>query len=138
PALLDLLDHVAERLVRRADQVRPLLALGEALREREFQELVHAPEDRREGAAREPLVLLVEEAERDEVRRLELGRPRLLGRLRLVAAGRPDLPEALEEFFFQVWGFSAFRRRTLEGNLFLDTRMAGPRLRLRLVSHARR
>src|SRR5438046_2378482 len=50
PALLDLLDHVAERLVRRADQVGPLLALCETLREPEPQDLVHASPGRGETA----------------------------------------------------------------------------------------
>src|SRR6267143_1026959 len=71
PALLDLLDHVAERFVGGADQIRTFHPLFEPLREPDLQELVNAPEDRREGAAGEALVLLVEEAERDEVRRLE-------------------------------------------------------------------
>src|SRR5262252_7594433 len=64
PALLDLGHDASQRLVRFLDQLGARLALLERLGEFPLQELVHAPEHRREGAAREALVVLVEEAER--------------------------------------------------------------------------
>src|SRR5690242_3161590 len=83
-ALLDPGHRAAQRLVRLADQRRALLALLERLGEVALQELVHPAKDRRERPAREPLVLLVEQAERDEVSRLELERVVLLSGGRLL------------------------------------------------------
>src|SRR6266403_2131758 len=84
PTLLDLGDGAPERRVGGADHVGALRPRLDALRQGLLQELVDPAEDRREGAAREPLVLLVEEAERDEVRRLELRGPLLFGGLRIL------------------------------------------------------
>src|SRR5207248_733427 len=52
PALLDLRDGTHQRLVGLADQRRALLALLEVLAQRALEELVDAPEDRRERPAR--------------------------------------------------------------------------------------
>src|SRR5581483_842114 len=68
-AALQLLHRGAERLVRLAHEGRALFALGKRLREAPLEELVDALQDRGERAAREALVLLVEQAERDQVRR---------------------------------------------------------------------
>src|ERR1051326_4987591 len=73
-ALLDLGHRADERLVGRAHQGRALLALLESLAERALEELVDAAEDRRERAAREALVLLVEEAERDRSEERRVGK----------------------------------------------------------------
>src|SRR5215468_10522269 len=84
PPLLDLRHHVAEGLVGGPHQLRPLLPFLEGLGEAALQELVHAAQDRREGPAREALVLLIEETQGDEVRRLELEGVVLLAAARLV------------------------------------------------------
>src|SRR5262249_48327470 len=68
PALLDLRNGDPERRVGGADHVGALRPRLDALRQGLLQELVDPAQNRREGATREPLVLLVEEAERDEVR----------------------------------------------------------------------
>src|SRR5215831_1976056 len=81
PALLDLGHDASQRLVRFADQAGALLAILERLGELSLQELVDAPEHRRERATREALVLLVEEAERHEVGGLELEGVVLLARV---------------------------------------------------------
>src|SRR5215467_2054137 len=83
PALLDLGHDASQRLVRFPDQSGALLAILERLGEFPLQELVHAPKHRREGAAREALVLLVEETERHEVGGLELEGVILLAGVRL-------------------------------------------------------
>src|SRR3989449_11760531 len=74
----------------------------EPLRQRELQNLVPPPQDRRERPARESLVLFVEEAERDEVGGLELRLPALLGARGLVLRERPVHPDDLERFLLQV------------------------------------
>src|SRR5437660_82724 len=101
-ALLDPHHDLTQRRVRLANERGAVAALLEALRQRELQELVHPSEDRRERPAREPLVLLVEEAERDEVGRLELGLPALLGARGLVLRECPVHPDDLERLLLQV------------------------------------
>src|SRR3989449_32591 len=101
-ALLDLRHDLAQGRVRLADERGALPALLEALRQRELQELVHPPQDRRERPTRESLVLFVEEAERDEVGGLELRLPALLGARGLVLRERPVHPDDLERFLLQV------------------------------------
>src|SRR5262249_16167916 len=71
PAALDLGHRDAERRVGGAHHVGPLRPRLDALGHALLQELVDPAQDRREGAAREPLVLFVEQAQGDEVRRLE-------------------------------------------------------------------
>src|SRR5882724_11047367 len=120
PALFDLRDDDAERRVRRADQVGALRPRVEALRQRLLQELVDPAENRRERAAREPLVLLVEEAEGDEVRRFELKRPRLLGGLGLLLHERPVHADDLERLLLEVVRLLDVERENLEDHRRLD------------------
>ena len=54
------------------DAGRPVRSLAEARRQRAGAEAVDLPEDGAVGAAREPPVLLVDETEREQLRRLEL------------------------------------------------------------------
>src|SRR6185503_10636118 len=89
PALLDLGHHLGERLVGFHHQGGALLALRERLREVALEELVHAPEDGGEGAAREALVLLVEETQGHEVWGLELEGVVLLAARRLLLDQAP-------------------------------------------------
>src|SRR5205809_2408557 len=104
PALLDPGHDDGQRLVGLSDEARALLALADAFLQRRLEELVDAPEDRREGAAGEALVLLVEQAERDEVRRLELERPLLLGARRLTLGEAPVHADDLERLLLEVVG----------------------------------
>src|SRR2546428_607420 len=92
----------------------------EPLRQGEPQELVHASQDRRERPAREPLVLLVEEAERDEVGGLELGLPALLGARGLVLRERPVHADDLERFLLEVVRLLDVEGEDLEDHRGLD------------------
>jgi len=111
PALLDPGHDDGQRLVGLSDEARALLAVADAFLQRRLEELVDAPEDRREGAAGEALVLLVEQAERDEVRRLELERPLLLGARRLTLGEAPYMRMTSSDFSLRLWAFSMLRGR---------------------------
>src|SRR5439155_20541063 len=113
-------------------------ALLEALRQGELQELVHASEDRRERPAREPLVLLVEEAERDEVGGLELGLPALFGGGGLVLHERPVHPDDLERLLLQVVGLLDVEGEHLEAISGSTAGIAGTRSARSLSSTGRR
>src|SRR2546425_4496324 len=119
-ALLDLRDDLAQGRVRLADERGALPALLEALRQRELQELVHPPQDRRERPARESLVLFVEEAERDEVGGLELRLPALLGARGLVLRERPVHADDLERFLLEVVRLLDVEGEDLEDHRGLD------------------
>src|SRR5713101_7996669 len=134
-ALLDLGDHVHQRLVRCADQLRALLALLERLGEASLEELVHAAQDGRECAAREALVLLVEEPERDEVRRLELERVVLLAARRLIGHEAAVHADDLERFLLEVVGLLGVERQDLEGDLVLRHEDGRDHCRLELAEH---
>src|SRR5947209_160446 len=133
--LLDLRDDLAQGRVRLADERGALPALLEALRQRELQELVHPPQDRRERPARESLVLFVEEAERDEVGGLELRLPALLGARGLVLRERPVHPDDLERFLLQVVRLLDVEGEDLEDHLGLDDEDRGHPLDPELVEH---
>jgi hypothetical protein len=94
---------------------------------------VHAPQEGRESAAREALVLLVEQAQGDEVRRLELVGVVLLAlpglRLRQPAVHADDLQRLLLE----VVGLLRVEGEDLEGHLRLQEEQGGHRLRLELL-----
>src|SRR6266478_751650 len=120
PPLLDLRDGDAECLVGGADQVGALRPRVESLGQGLLEELVDPAQDRRERAAREPLVFLVEEAERDEVRRLELRGPRLFRGVRLFGHERPVHPDDLERLLLEVVGLLDVEREHLEEHLRLD------------------
>jgi hypothetical protein len=92
---------------------RALLALAERLLERALQELVDALQDRRERPAREAPVLLVHDAERDEVRRLELERPVLLARARLLLGEAAVHADHLERLLLEVVGLLGVERQDL-------------------------
>src|SRR5204863_9442641 len=96
-------------------QLRALLPLLERLGEAALQELVHAAQDGREGAAREALVLLVEEAQRDEVRRLELERVVLLAARRLVGHEAAVHADDCERLLLEVVGLLGRAREVVEG-----------------------
>src|SRR4030095_2185406 len=102
PALLDLGHHVHQGFVGRAHQLGALLPLLEGLGEASLEELVHAAEAGREGAAGEALVLLVEEAEGDEVGRLELEGVVLFPTVRLVGGEAAIHADDLEGLLFEV------------------------------------
>src|SRR5437879_3475430 len=133
--LLDLRDDLAQGRVRLADERCACPALLEALRQRELQELVHPPQDRRERPARESLVLFVEEAERDEVGGLELRLPALLGARGLVLRERPVHPDDLERFLLQVVRLLDVEGEDLEDHLGLDDEDRGHPLDPELVEH---
>ena len=120
PALLDLRDHVPQRLVGRADQLRALLPLLERLGEATLEKLVHPAQDRREGAAREALVLLVEETERDEVGRLELEGVVFLAASRLVGHEASIHANDLGRFLLEVVRLLGIEGEDLEGDLGLQ------------------
>src|SRR5262245_735220 len=102
PALLDLGDGDRERRLGGAHHVGPLRPSLDALRHALLQELVDPAQDRRERAAREPLVLLIEEAQGDEVRRLELRGPLLFRGVRLVLHEGAVHPDDLERLLLEV------------------------------------
>src|SRR5439155_903118 len=89
-------------------------ALFEAFTQRRLEELVHASQDRRKGAAREALVLLVEQAECDQVRGLELEGPVLLGGGRLLGLGAAVHPDDLERLLLEVVRLLRVEREHLE------------------------
>src|SRR3989442_12968806 len=119
PALLDPGHDDGQRLVGLSDEARALLALADAFLQRRLEELVDAPEDRREGAAGEALVLLVEQAERDEVRRLELERPLFLGARRLILGEAPVHADDRERLLLEVVGRLDVRREDLVAHVGL-------------------
>src|SRR6266545_146187 len=114
PALLELGDDAGQRLVGRPDQFRARFTLLERLREAALEELVHAAEDGREGAAREALVLLVEEPERDEVRALELEGVVLLAARGLGLHEAPVHANHLEGLLLEVVRLLGVERQDLE------------------------
>src|SRR5213594_2397145 len=119
PALLDPGHDDGQRLVGLSDEARALLALADAFLQRRLEELVDAPEDRREGASGEALVLLVEQAERDEVRRLELERPLFLGARRLTLGEAPVHADDLERLLLEVVGLLDVEREDLVAHVGL-------------------
>src|SRR3984893_6800041 len=119
PALLDAGHRAAQRLVGLAHQGGPLLALLQRLREVALEELVDAPEDRREGAAREALVLLVEQAQGDEVGRLELEGVGLLARARGLLQEAAVHADHLERLLLEVVGLLGVEGEDLESHLRL-------------------
>src|SRR6266545_1151630 len=134
-ALLDLRHDDGQGLVGRPDERRPLLALLEAFRQRDLQELVDPPQDRREGAAREALVALVEQAQGDEVRGFELKRPLLLRAPGLPLRQPPIHPDHLERLLLQVVGLLDVQRQDLISDLGLDHQDRGQVLGLELREH---
>src|SRR5207249_1321194 len=72
-----------------------------------------------EGAAGEALVLLVEQAERDEVRRLELERPLFLGARRLTLGEAPVHADDLERLLLEVVGLLDVEREDLVAHVGL-------------------
>ena len=135
PALLQLGDDRAERGVGRAHQLGALLALRQRLREAALQELVDAAQDRGEGPAREARIVLVEEAERDEVRRLELKRVVVLPRLRLFLGEAAVHADHLEGLFLEVVRLLRIEREDLERDLGLGDEDGGDHLGLELGEH---
>src|SRR5690606_38630373 len=116
-ALLELRDRGAERLVGLADELGALLPLRQRLGEVAGEELVDPLQDRRERAAREALVLLVEQAERDQVRRLELEGEVLLAGLRRFLGEDAVHADHLERLLLQVVRLLGVEREDLEGDL---------------------
>src|SRR2546426_3448235 len=135
PALLHLRHHRRQRLVGCAHERRTLLALFEAFTQRRLEELVHASQDRREGAAREALVLLVEQAECDQVRGLELEGPVLLGGGRLLGLGAAVHPDDLDRLLLEVVRLLRVEREHLEGHAGLGHEDGGNELGLQLLEH---
>src|SRR5262249_24438124 len=119
-ALLDLGDDPDQHLVGVLDEPGALLALLDPLLQCRLEELVHAAEDRREGAAGEALVLLVEHAERDEVRGFELKGPFLLGARRLALGESAVHADDLERFLLEVVGLLDVEREDLIAHVGLD------------------
>src|SRR5262249_41586559 len=104
PALLERGDSTSERRVGGLHARGALLAFAERRLERALQELVDALQDRSEGAAREAAVLLVDDAERDEVGRLELEAPVVLARARLLLGEPAVHADHLERLLLEVVG----------------------------------
>src|SRR2546426_9035983 len=117
--LLHLGHHGGQGLVGRAHERGALLALLQPTAQRRLQKLVDAAQDRRESAAREALVLLVEEAERDQVRGLELEGPVLLGGGRLLGLGAAVHADDLERLLLEVVRLLRVERQHLEGHVGL-------------------
>src|SRR5436309_1997408 len=132
-ALLDLGHHARQRLVGRAHEAGALLALREAAAQRRLEELVDPSQDRREGAAREALVLLVEEAERDQVRGLELEGPVLLGGRGLLGLRAAVHADDLERLLLEVVRLLGVERQHLEGHVGLRHQDGGHDVGLQLV-----
>src|SRR5436190_8930911 len=132
-ALLDLGDHVHQRLVGGPDELRALLPLLERLGEASLEETVHAAQDGREGAAREALVLLVEEPQRDEVWRLELEGVVFLPARGLVGHETAVHADDLERLLLEVVGLLGVEGQDLEGDLVLGDENGGDHLRLQLL-----
>src|SRR5437867_12078084 len=118
-ALLELGHDPAERLVRLQHQGGPRLTVLEGPGEAPLEELVHPPQHGREGAAREALVLLVEQAEGDEVGRLELERVVLLAGVGLLLDQAAIHADDLEGFLLEVVRLLGVERQDLEGYLGL-------------------
>ena len=135
PALLELGHHQAERGVGRAHQLGALLALRQRLREVALQELVDAAQDRGEGPAREARIVFVEEAERDEVGRLELKRVVVLPASRLFSGEAPVHADHLEGLFLEVVRLLRVEREDLERDLGLGHEDGGDHLGLELGEH---
>ena len=110
-----------------------ILALLERLREVPLQELVDPAQDRRERPAREPLVLLVEEPERDEVGRLELEGIVLLAGGRLLVDQPAIHADDLEGLLLEVVRLLGVEREDLEGDLRLRDQDRGDHLGLELA-----
>src|SRR2546422_1253407 len=88
-------DDARQQLISFSHQVRPFLTLLQGVWQRGFEKLVDAAQDGREGPARKPAVLLVQEPKRDEVRGLELEGVALLrgpGAVPSPRAVQPDGP----------------------------------------------
>src|SRR5439155_23817128 len=132
-ALLDLGHHLGQHLVGRAHHLGALDPLLQALAEAALEELVHPAQDRREGAAGEALVLLVEQAEGDEVRGLELQRPIVLGGRRLLLGQRAIHPDDLQRLLLQVVRLLGVEGQHLEGHLLLGHEDGGDVVGLQLV-----
>src|SRR5215470_6612667 len=134
-ALLDLRDHVAQGLVSGPHHFRALFPLLEGLGEPALQELVHAAQDRGEGPACEPLVLLVEETQRDEVCRLELKSVVFLAVARLLDREPPVHADDLERFLLEVVRFLRVEGEDLECDLRLRHEYRGHHRGLELAEH---
>ncbi len=81
------------------------------------EELVHAPQDRSEGASGKALVLLVDQAEGDEVRRLELEGVVDLAAARLFVAEPSVHANHLEGALLQVVGLLGVQCQDLVGHV---------------------
>src|SRR2546426_11932812 len=106
-------DDARQQLISFSHQVRPFLTLLQGVWQRGFEKLVDAAQDGREGPARKPAVLLVQEPKRDEVRGLELEGVALFSSPRRLRHQRAIHPDDLEGLFFDVVCFLRVQRQDL-------------------------
>src|SRR5436190_10079146 len=131
--LLDLRHHAGQRLVGRAHEAGALLALFQAPPQRYLQEFIDSSQNRGEGAAGEALVLLVEQPERDQMGGLELKRPVLFGRRRLLALGAAVHADDLERLLLEVVRLLGVEREHLKRHVGLGHEDGGDDVGLQLV-----
>src|SRR5208283_3383184 len=105
------------QIVGALDLRRAFLAIFERVLERLGQESIDAAEQRCVNAARKPRLLLIQQAERDEMRALEFEGEVLLGGFGPLLEARAIHTDDLERLVAQVVRFLGVERQNLKGDL---------------------
>ena len=116
-ALLALDDKLDHQFIGAFDLIGAIDALVDCVFEGLGEKSVHPAQERRVNAARKTRLLFVEEAERDEVRALELECEVLLGGLGLILETSAIHPYYFERLVAQVVRFLGIQRKDLKCDL---------------------